>query len=134
MQWIRRIATGYGDYDMLNGIALDGGGTIYVGGNVCGDAFIAAMASYPATPGDANLDGCVDGLDYTIWSNNYQESDKWWQGGDFTGEGYVDGLDYVAWSNNYLAGCPAAVPEPGSPALLALGACALARRCTRRRS
>ena len=77
-------------------------------------------------PGDANHDGCVDGLDYVIWSSNYKTGTTWEQG-DFTGEGYVDGLDYIVWSSNYLAGCPAAVPEPATLGMLAIGALAVLR-------
>ena len=137
VQWIRRIGTGWPD--RLVGVALDGGGMVHVGGDTVGDlggpnqggwgdVFVAALAPYPATYGDATLDGCVDGLDYIVWSVNYQQTDQWWEEGDFTGEGYVDGLDYILWSNNYRAGCPAAVPEPACAALLALGICALRRR------
>jgi hypothetical protein len=112
------------------GIVVDGSGNVCIAGDTLGDlggpsqggsdAFIMAVAPYSATAGDANLDGCVDGLDYVVWSNNYQTG-TWWEEGDFTGDGCVDGLDYIAWSNNYLAGCPAAVPEPASALVLALG-------------
>ena len=84
-----------------------------------------------ALDGDATLNGCVDGLDYVAWSNNYGQSNKQWEDGDFTGEGYVDGLDYIIWSNNYLQGCPGqpgAVPEPTALSLLILGGLALIRR------
>ena len=84
--------------------------------------------------GDANLDRCVDGLDYVLWSNNYQQAATWLEA-DFNGDDYADGLDYVSWSNNYNAGCPGtpgAVPGPATMALLAIGALALMRR--RRRS
>jgi len=57
--------------------------------------------------GDANLDGCVDGLDYVIWSMNYdpEEDGKVWSQADFNGDRIVDGLDYIIWSDNYGKGC-----------------------------
>ena len=84
-------------------------------------------------PGDANLDDCVDGLDYVVWSNNYSPGvlGKGWLQGDFNGDGTVDGLDYVAWSNNYQMGCPVvptAVPEPASALVLTLGLFFIRRR------
>ena len=84
-------------------------------------------------PGDANLDDCVDGLDYIIWSNNYSPGSlgKGWIQGDFTGDGTTDGLDYIVWSNNYQMGCPVtptAVPEPASALILSLGLFFIRRR------
>ena len=84
-------------------------------------------------PGDANLDYCVDGLDYVIWSNNYLPvgAATDWLRGDFTGDGLTDGLDYVVWSNNSSFGCPAAptaVPEPASALVLTLGLFFIRRR------
>ena len=80
--------------------------------------------------GDATRNGCVDGLDYVVWSNNY-ETGSTWDEGDLTGDQIVDGLDYVVWSNNYQAGCPGtpgAVPEPASVAVLLAGWLVLLRR------
>ena len=84
-------------------------------------------------PGDANLDYCVDGLDYVIWSNNFLPvgAATDWLRGDFTGDGLTDGLDYVVWSNNFFSGCPAvptAVPEPASALVLTLGVFFIRRR------
>lgn len=53
------------------------------------------------TPGDANGDGYVDGLDYVIWLNHYSRQASGISNGDFNSDGNVDGLDYVIWLNHY---------------------------------
>ena len=123
--------------DHAYGIALDGNGNIYITGYTRGDlggpnygdvdAFIMAFGTTPATGGDATLDGYVDGLDYIVWSNNYQTG-TWWEEGDFNESGITDGLDYIIWSHNYKLGSPGQVPEPASAVLLVLGALAIRGR------
>lgn len=51
--------------------------------------------------GDANGDGRVDGVDYVIWVNHYNQTVSGVVNGDFDGSGRVDGVDYVIWVNNY---------------------------------
>ena len=78
--------------------------------------------------GDANLDGCVDGLDYSHWSLHYLAAGGWREG-DFNADAFTDGLDYNAWSLNYQAGCDvAAVPEPACALLILLVSPAILRR------
>jgi len=84
----------------------------------------------PPIPGDANFDGCVDGLDYDRWSLHYQMPGAWSEG-DYNADAVADGLDYNVWSLNYQAGCQAAsagVPEPAALGLLAAGAAFLLSR------
>jgi hypothetical protein len=53
-------------------------------------------------PGDANGDGNVDGVDYVIWLNHYNQSTTSGSSvGDYNSDGNVDGVDYVVWLNNY---------------------------------
>jgi hypothetical protein len=108
--------------------------------------------------GDANLDGKVDGSDYSLIDNGYA-TDKsnpgalsGWYNGDFNYDGLIDGSDYalidnafnnqggaenistsalVATSTAQAAG-PTAVPEPASIGLIAFTAAALVSRRRRR--
>ncbi len=105
----------------------------------------AAEAAMPANPympeplpwaGDAQPDGKVDGGDYTIWADNYGTTDApaWsdggWTVGNFTEDANVDGGDYTVWADNYGYGTGgAAIPEPATMLVLAVGgAAALIRR------
>ena len=86
-----------------------------------------------ALMGDANVDGAVDGGDFTLWADHYKQAGGWGDG-DFTGDGTVDGADYTLWADNFGAdingtgGAGASVPEPGALAVLCLGAVGLLRR------
>jgi hypothetical protein len=95
--------------------------------------------------GDANLDGVVDGDDYTYWLNGFlgttHPSVQGWLRGDFDYDGRVDGDDYTQWLNAFLlagpplsGGGPAPVPEPSTLALLSIAAAALLAYAWRRRS
>ena len=58
----------------------------------------------PALPGDANLDGSVDGTDLnTVLSNYGVTSGPTWAMGDFNGDGAVDGTDLNIVLSNYGA-------------------------------
>ena len=94
--------------------------------------------------GDANLDGQVDGSDYSLIDNGYLNHLTGWYNGDFNYDGVVDGSDYTLIDNTYNmqgGGLPgengipttqiadvAAVPEPGMLTLLGVGLLAALRR------
>jgi ELWxxDGT repeat protein len=54
----------------------------------------------PYRPGDANLDGAVDGSDFGIWNANKFTSVAVWSRGDFNADGAVDGSDFGTWNTN----------------------------------
>lgn len=67
----------------------------------------------PYRPGDANLDGLVDGTDFGIWNaHKFTEGSSWCEG-DFTSDGVVDGSDFGVWNANKFTSALRAVPEPG---------------------
>lgn len=53
-------------------------------------------------PGDANGDGAVNGVDYTIWADNFLLPGRFGPAqGDFNSSGTVDGADYTIWSDHF---------------------------------
>ena len=79
--------------------------------------------------GDANYDASVDGADYTIWADHYQQAGAGWGGGDFNGDGTVDGADYTIWADFYgTGGAGTPVPEPLTASLVLAGAVLVIRR------
>jgi hypothetical protein len=54
-------------------------------------------------PGDANLDGAVDGTDFNIWHNNRWNRCGGWATGDFNGDGMTDGSDFNLWNEHRFA-------------------------------
>jgi autotransporter-associated beta strand protein len=103
--------------------------------------------------GDANLDGVVNGSDYTLIDNGFNSGESGWRNGDFNYDGVINGDDYMLIDNAFntqgavsLAGVSAAppsptemvatdteqvassVPEPGSLGLVIVGAAILKRR------
>jgi autotransporter-associated beta strand protein len=104
--------------------------------------------------GDANLDGAVDGSDYTLIDNGFNVHLTGWYNGDFNYDGVVDGSDYTLIDNAFntqgaslaaviastsaiataqIAGSGiSAVPEPTTLGLLGIGAIGLLGRRNRR--
>jgi hypothetical protein len=111
----------------------DGDGTNYIGfgcdGNTSRSAFdnISVVAwgnvTPPLLPGDANGDGTVNGGDLNIVLSNYNLTGMVWAQGDFNADGTVNGgdLNIVLSNYNQHQSVGAAVPEPGTLALTAMG-------------
>jgi hypothetical protein len=79
--------------------------------------------------GDANLDGYVDGLDFQVLLNHWQETGGW-ADGNFDGSGLVDGIDFQKLLSNWgISGVSTTtIPEPVTAAILSLGALSFLRR------
>jgi autotransporter-associated beta strand protein len=107
--------------------------------------------------GDANLDGTVNGEDFTILASNFNQSVTSWDQGDFNYDGTVNGEDFTLLAANFnqqvngadSAGddaaldafaaangisLPTSVPEPATTGLLAAGGLGLLVRRRRRSS
>jgi hypothetical protein len=107
--------------------------------------------------GDANLDGTVNGEDFTILASNFNQSVTGWDQGDFNYDGTVNGEDFTLLAANFNQGVSGAasagdiaaldafaaanglflptssVPEPASMGLVMLGAMGACWRRQRRR-
>jgi hypothetical protein len=101
-------------------------GWLSIGGALDTDA----TSGLPYLPGDANLDGFVNGVDFVVWNNNKFANTSDWTRADFNGDGSVNGQDYVIWNRFKFQdsatvpmtgmGNFVAIPEPSSLALLLL--------------
>jgi hypothetical protein len=54
----------------------------------------------PLTPGDANGDGSVNGLDFGVWETNQFTTDTVWSTGDFNHDGVTDIRAFNMWNAN----------------------------------
>lgn len=83
----------------------------------------------PYKPGDANLDGFVDGQDFIIWNENKFSSTLRWSQGNYNGDSINDGEDFLLWnSNKFTASDQVAVPEPITAPWLLIAVAAYACR------
>ena len=95
------LSPGYYTLSVLASGVTDAVGTMLDGdqdGTAGGDYETLALV---AMPGDVDLDGDVDFLDYVAVKGNFGHADALWTDGDFDGNGEVDFLDYVAAKGNF---------------------------------
>lgn len=83
----------------------------------------------PPIPGDYDEDGEVDPQDYNEWEDDFGSNKQPGFGADGNGDGLVDAADYTVWRDAYAAAsATAAVPEPTTAAMLAVGLVSLRDR------
>jgi fibronectin-binding autotransporter adhesin len=137
-------STGTALYTTLEGADLTNGGSINADGEI-----LVKYTYY----GDTNLDGAVDGSDYSNIDNGYLNHLTGWYNGDFNYDGVVDGSDYTLIDNAFnmqgsslgsnpaaqlatataqITGSSSAVPEPASMGVVAVAVTTLLGRRRRR--
>jgi hypothetical protein len=76
--------------------------------------------------GDADMNGVVDGADYTAWADHFHQFGGF-AGGDFNCDLLIDGADYTIWADHFAPATAALpVPEPATGLLVAVGAAGIA--------
>jgi len=107
-----------GEFDQINGALINPDvvlAPVYDHNGNIGLTLIAAL------PGDANLDGTVNGDDLLRWQANLFSGDEFVQG-DFNLDGTVNGDDLLIWQAHLFDTVPipatAPIPEPGTAVLL----------------
>ncbi len=105
------------DIDVLFDAIQAGTGVAYFdldGSTTVDDADVAYLLAevLHSLPGDANLDGVVDGSDFNVWNDNkFFDCGRSWSDGDFSGDGLVDASDFNIWFGNRFQSGPAAAPS-----------------------
>ena len=115
---------------------ISGTNVVWVGYDGNDNEICFASGVPEPTAGDFDADNDVDGVDFGLWQAGYPMASGASLGdGDADADGDVDGVDFGIWQENYptnLGGAAAAIPEPATLALLAIGAIALSLRKGRR--
>ena len=110
----RDLTVQSGSYQLT--LSASGSGITDLAGNLliinASDAFVSNLI-----PGDGNGDGQVDGVDYTLWADNFLRPGRFGPlQGDFNSNGLVDGVDYTILSDYFLRPTTSlAAPAAASP-------------------
>ncbi len=109
-------------------LAYDAVQAILTGRLVDGTSIQGSELIHLVGPGDANLDGTVSFADFSILQTKFGQAGTWLDG-DFNDTGDVTFADFAIQQANFgMTVAPAAVPEPATLSLLALGSLTLLRR------
>ncbi len=118
----------FDEFQVLIADSRSGQFTTITGATIAPDMTLAPVYDYngvigltliAAIPGDANLDGIVNGLDLLRWQANLFSGNQWDQG-DFNIDGLVNGLDLLIWQSHLFDSVTSLIPSPSFAATLAV--------------
>jgi hypothetical protein len=104
--------------------AIDANTTFVVRGDALASFGLNANPAAGLIRGDANRDFVVNPTDFNLLAANFGGTGKTWDQGDFNDDGLVNPTDFNFLAANFTLTSPApvaAIPEPASLGLLALG-------------
>jgi len=95
------LASPLGVYGGIVSFGEDAGGELYMVDTFRGDVY-KITAVPPVELGDFNLDGIVDGADYTLWRDTEGQSGlPAFSGADANGDGSITNADYNIWKSRF---------------------------------
>ena len=124
---IMTFGTLNGNFESITGAFVNGNMALAPDGSTTDLTLVTTL------PGDGNIDGVVNFVDFALIANNFNITGTSWGEGNFNQDNITNFQDFAILSNHFMQTIPSndAVPEPTALMLVGLGALAIIRTGTR---